>query len=268
MRDPTIQKFLEETALDPHVAGKRLRSLSWPVPAVSHQKRQAKSLGGGKLRPVGPGVGTDTGGPGESAGPSAAADATPRAAQRSSLFSTSCLPAAGARPVARVSSLCADAKCGRGRGRSGYERRGHGRGFGPSAAAGVDGVTASPQGPSSRLERNATAGVAAPERGRGRGDSQGTAAMPHEAAPDSAAAGGSTQGRGRGHGCSPAAAAGPHAGSDSPASASAVTGSGTLGCCSGRSNTTPRAAPASPMQQQPQARGTDPPNCLPTPLPA
>ena len=75
MRDPTVQKFLEETTLGlPMPCPAKGRASTWQVPAVSRQKRPAESLVGGSHGP---------------ATPPMPADATPRAAPRRSLSSAS-----------------------------------------------------------------------------------------------------------------------------------------------------------------------------------
>ena len=63
MRDPTVQKDLEETALDPAVArpakGRASTWATWPAPVVSHQKRLAANLGGASHCPMTPPTPTD-----------------------------------------------------------------------------------------------------------------------------------------------------------------------------------------------------------------
>ena len=77
IRDSTVQEFLEETVLDPSVAGKRQRIdlASVAYPSSVSPKNLARYLGGGSQRRA-------------------------RAAPCSSLSSTSISPAASARPAA------------------------------------------------------------------------------------------------------------------------------------------------------------------------
>ena len=125
-RDPTVQKFLRESTLDPTVAGKRSR-VDLAGPSGVSPKKAGRKPGWRKPRP---GDAADATGPGEATGSTVTVvDAQPRAAPRRSLSSVGSSPAG-------------PPQCPRGRG------RGRGHGAGQPAAAGNNGAVASPQGSS------------------------------------------------------------------------------------------------------------------------
>ena len=143
MQDPTVQKFLDETMLDPAataaLAGKRQR-VDLASPSSITLKKAGQKPGWKKPRP---GDDADAAGPGNAVGSAvAAANATPSATPRRSLSSGSA--AVNAEPatyggVLRA-GLGADRNAGRHRGREGG--RGRARG---AAAAGASAV-ATPDG--------------------------------------------------------------------------------------------------------------------------
>ena len=125
MRDPTVQKFLEQTTLGLPMPGKRPRVYPAGPSYVSPKQAGRKS---GWRKPL-PGNAADASGPADAAGPSAAeADATTCTAQHHSG-----LPAAGAEPASAGAS--ADAALGLGPWGGSGRGRGRGRGGGPSVAA-------------------------------------------------------------------------------------------------------------------------------------